>query len=492
MRWVKRVAPLILSVALVVATGTIGFLLASSASSRSAALHRSDRDASQSTLASLGKQYVLVSLKEGLDYASTGTWSLKAGDPGDLARLQQFTSHATLLNYGAALVGLDGKELNAYSAGPGLPAETDPGYRPMISALTAAQPDVSSVMRVGSIPVIAMGVPVVVGGSTKAVFVGYVRLDRSALETYVESIHYGKTGKEYVVDSAGTIVAATDPADIGRSIGQPVAVNAVGQNQSGDYQRNGRLVSYAPFAVGGWSGMAVQSSSEFFGPIRSGQLRVESAIIALLAIASVVITVLGYKREAARRRFQEQLAYQAFHDSLTGLPNRPMLLERLGQALSRARRQGSAVAVLYLDLDRFKQVNDTMGHDAGDAVLVATAARLTSLVRPYDVVARMGGDEFAIVVEDLPGLLALPTARSLAERIIAEVTRPVQMAEHFSIVGVSIGVAVTDTGREDVETILRDADLAMYRAKDSRGDRFIIAGEVESVAPRTSAPQPNS
>jgi diguanylate cyclase (GGDEF)-like protein len=337
-----------------------------------------------------------------------------------------------------------------------------------------------------------MGVPVMVGGTTKAVFVGYVRLDRSALETYVESIHYGKTGKEYVVDSVGTIVASTDPAYIARSIGQPLAVNAVEQNRSGDYQRNGRLVSYAPFAVGGWSGIAVQSTSEFFGPIRSGELRVESAIIALLAIASVVIAVLGYKREAARRRFQEQLAYQAYHDSLTGLPNRPMLLERLGQALSRARRQGSAVAVLYLDLDRFKQVNDTLGHDAGDAVLVATAARLTSLVRPYDVVARMGGDEFAIVVEDLPVLLALPSARSLAERIIAEVTRPVQVTDHLSVVGVSIGVAVTDTGREDVETILRDADLAMYRAKDSRGDRFIIAGAVESVAQRTSTPQPNS
>lgn len=492
MSWVRRVAPLVLSVALVVATGTIGFLLSSSASSRSAALHRSDRDTLQTTLASLGKQYVLFSLKEGLDYASTGTWSLRAGDPGDLARLEQFTSHAILLNYGVALVGLDGRVLNAYAAGPGLPPQTDPGYRPMVAALTAGQPDVSSVMRVGSIPLVALAVPIAVAGSTKALFVGYVRLDRSALETYVHSIRYGKTGKAYVVDAAGTIVAGTDPADVGRSIGQPRAVNAVVQGKAGDYQGNGHLVSYAPFGVGGWSGMTVQNSSEFFGPIRSGQLRVELAIIALLAIASVVITILGYKREASRRRFQEQLAYQAYHDSLTGLPNRAMLLDRLGAALSRARRQGSAVAVLYLDLDRFKRVNDTLGHEAGDGVLVATAARLTSVVRPYDVVARMGGDEFAIVIEDLAAPLALQTARSLAGRIIADVTRPIQVTDQLSTVGVSIGVAITDTAREDVETILRDADLAMYRAKDNPGDRYVIAGAMESDPRVTAEPRANS
>jgi diguanylate cyclase (GGDEF)-like protein len=103
----------------------------------------------------------------------------------------------------------------------------------------------------------------------------------------------------------------------------------------------------------------------------------------------------------------------------------------------------------------------------------------------------MGGDEFAIVVEDLPAFGALATARSLAERIIADVTRPIQVTDRPSTVGVSIGVALTETAREDVETILRDADLAMYRAKDNAGDRYIIAGAADTVTrPASFARQP--
>lgn len=480
MRWGRRLAPLVVSVALVVATGTLGFVLAESANSRSSALHRSDRDNLQSTLASLGKQYVLFSLKEGQDYASTGTWSLRKGDPADQARLQSFVDHAILLNYGVALLGLGGEELNQYSAGPGLPPMADPGYRPMVSALIAGQPDVSSVMKVGGIPVVAMGVPVVVAGQTRAVFMGFVRLDRSALETYVQSIRYGKTGVAYVVDSAGTVVAATDPSMVGRPIEQPRAMAAVSKARAGDYQAGGRLVSYAPFGVGGWSGMTTQSSSEFFGPIRSGSLRVELAIVALLAVASVVITVLGYKREAARRRFQEQLAYQAYHDDLTGLANRVTLLERLREALARSGRIRSALAVLYLDLDGFKHVNDTLGHEAGDAVLVAIAARLNDIVRAQDVVARMGGDEFAILVEDLSSHLARSNVEVLAQRIITEVGRPINVNGHDTAVGVSVGIAISADGTEDVETMLRDADLAMYSAKDHPAVRYAVAGRSDS------------
>lgn len=484
----RRVVPFAVSVVLVLATGALGVALSSSAGSKSAALHRHDREVLQATLASLGKQYVLFSLKEGLDYSSTGTWSLRPGDPADASRLQTFVTHAVLLNYGAALVSLDGKTINAYTSGPGLPPAGDPGYQPMVTSLTSGQPDVSSVMTVGRIPVAAMAVPLTVGGQTKALFVGFVRLDRSALETYVQSLHYGKTGKSYVVDSHGTIAASTDPTDVGRSIGQPRAVLALQRSLSGDYTQNGSLVSYAPFGVSGWSGFTIQASTEFFGPIHASNLRVEVAITALLAIASVLIIILGYKREMAQRKFQEQLAYQAYHDSLTGLANRPMLLERLNQALSRARRQNHAVAVLYLDLDRFKTVNDTKGHEVGDALLREIGRRLAQVVRLEDTVARMGGDEFAVVMEDIGTVQNIQCVRSLAERIVAEVGRPVDIGNLTVTVGASVGVAVSRSGHDDVETMLRDADLAMYRAKDSGRSGYLIAGEDEVLPQAETAP----
>ena len=203
---------------------------------------------------------------------------------------------------------------------------------------------------------------------TKALFVGFVRLDRSALETYVESLHYGQTGKAYVTDATGTVVAATNPAAIGTHLNQPQAMARSSRGHAGIYDdgRSDTTVAYAPFGIGGWAGVTLQNSTEFFGPIRSGHLTMELAIVALLAVASGIILVLGYKREAARRRYQEQLAHQAYHDGLTGLANRSLFHDRLGQALARAKRQKSSVAVLYLDLDGFKLANDQEGHDAGD------------------------------------------------------------------------------------------------------------------------------
>jgi diguanylate cyclase (GGDEF)-like protein len=467
---VRRVIPLVLSVALVLGTGVLGVRLTTDANNKAEAIHRQDRDTLQSTLAGLGKQYVLFSLKEGLDYASTGSWTLRPGDGADAARLRSFVSHAVLLNYGAALVDLAGHPLNAYAAGPGLPPPNDPGYAPMIRDLTAHQPNVSSVMKVGSIPVVAMGVPVAVNGINKAVFVGYVRLDSSALETYVENLHYGRTGQAFVVDSQGTVVAATDATKIGKSIGEPAATAALAQGRAGDFgdRRSKSLVSYAPFALGGWAGMTIQDSGEFFGPIRSGHLHIELAIVALLALASVVILGLGYKREATRRRYQEQLAYQAYHDSLTGLANRSLFNDRLEQALSRGRRHGIDVAVLYLDLDGFKAVNDQRGHEAGDALLVEIAGRVRQIVRAEDTVARMGGDEFAVVMEDL---VDRATVQDVVDRLSTELRRPVILKGDEVSVGASVGVAYSRYGQDEVETLLRDADLAMYRAKDlGRGD----------------------
>jgi len=476
MKRLRRMAPVLLSVSLVLGTGALGIALSDHANTQAEGVLRTDRTTLQATLAGLGKQYVLFSLKEGLDYASTGTWSLRPGDPADAARLHSFVDHAVLLNYGAALVNLDGQPLNAYAAGPGLPPPTDPGYAPMKRALLAGKPDVSSVMRVGTIPVVAMAVPITVGGQTKALFVGYVRLDRSALETYVEHLSYAKTGKTYVVDSTGTVVASTNPANIGRHMDQPRAVAATAKGATGNYDnhQSGTTVAYAPLGIGGWSGLISQNTSEFFGTIQRGHLSIELGIVGLLAVASAIILLLGYKRDAARRRHQEELAHLAYHDGLTGLANRSLFHDRLSQALARAKRHARTLAVLYLDLDAFKLVNDDEGHDAGDAVLVEVGGRLRSAVRAEDTVARMGGDEFAIVMEEVEDL---PSVTGIAARIVDDVAQPISLDVREVVVTASVGIAYSEDGLTDVETLLRDADLAMYRAKAAGKNQFVNASD---------------
>ena len=476
MKRLRRMVPVLLSVTLVLGTGALGIALSDHANAQAEGVLRADRTTLQGTLAGLGKQYVLFSLKEGLDYASTGTWSLHPGDPTDAARLHSFVDHAVLLNYGAALVNLEGQPLNAYAAGPGLPSPTDPGYAPMRRSLLAGKPDVSSLMKVGTIPVVAMAVPIVVSGQTKALFVGYVRLDRSALETYVQRLRYGKTGKTYVVDATGAVVASSNPADIGTHIDQPRALAALAKGTAGIYDdhQSATTVAYASLGIGGWAGLISQKTTEFFGTIQSGHLSIELGIVGLLAVASAIILLFGYKRDAARRRFHEQLAHLAYHDGLTALANRSLFHDRLGQGLARAKRHTRAVAVLYLDLDAFKLVNDEEGHDAGDAVLVEVARRLCGVVRAEDTVARMGGDEFAIVMEDVEDLRVVT---GIAARIVEDVARPIHVDGREVIITASVGIAYSEEGLTDVESLLRDADLAMYRAKADGKNRFVNSSD---------------
>ncbi|HXZ61929.1 MAG TPA: sensor domain-containing diguanylate cyclase [Acidimicrobiales bacterium] len=476
----RRAGPVILSVLLVVTTGALGLVLTARANTKAESLLIQDRTTLQNTLGGLGKQYVLFSLKEGLDYASTGTWQLTPKSAADEARLQSFVQNATFLNYGAAVVTLSAQVLDTYTAGPGLPSPSNAGFKPMEDELLAGQPDVSSVMMVGHVPVVAMAVPIMVGGRTKALFVGFMDTAHSALETYVEQLHYGKTGHGYVVDSAGVVVAGPSAADIGMNLGQPAAVAGAAKGHGGNYQSatTGDEVSYAPLGLGGWEGVTVESASEFFGPIRSNTLHIGLAVLGLLALASALILVLGYRQETVRRRYQELLAHQAYHDSLTGLANRTLLNSRLNQATSRARRQQRGLALLYMDLDGFKPVNDRAGHDVGDELLVAVSARLVRSVRSEDTVARVGGDEFAILMEDVDNPTA---ARVAAERIVGAVGRPYVVRGHEIVVSASVGIAYSPRGEEDGECLMRDADLAMYRAKDAGKSGYVFVDEHPSV-----------
>jgi diguanylate cyclase (GGDEF)-like protein/PAS domain S-box-containing protein len=175
-----------------------------------------------------------------------------------------------------------------------------------------------------------------------------------------------------------------------------------------------------------------------------------------------------------RRRTQEKLAHQALHDPLTGLPNRTLVLDRIGQALARSARHDWSVGVLFFDLDRFKVVNDSLGHGAGDTLLALVVDRLHSIMRPGDTLARLGGDEFLIVCEEVNGL---EPARQLAERLCHALQPPFVLGDREVFATASMGIAVGRAPAATPESLLRDADAAMYRAKERGRARYEVFDE---------------
>ena len=165
-----------------------------------------------------------------------------------------------------------------------------------------------------------------------------------------------------------------------------------------------------------------------------------------------------------RRALEDRLAHQALHDALTGLPNRALFVDRLGHALRRIQRLDGAVAVLYMDLDNLKVVNDSLGHAVGNQLLVAVSGRLEGCLRPIDTVARLGGDEFTVLLEEVTDATE---AIRLTQRIAATLREPFMLSGRSVQVSASTGIALSTTGREHPDDLLRRADVAMYRAKQA-------------------------
>ncbi|HWS86657.1 MAG TPA: EAL domain-containing protein [Pyrinomonadaceae bacterium] len=173
-----------------------------------------------------------------------------------------------------------------------------------------------------------------------------------------------------------------------------------------------------------------------------------------------------------RKRAEEQLLHDAFHDALTGLPNRALFMDHVKMAIQRSRRSGNRLfAALFLDLDRFKIINDSLGHMVGDQLLVGIAHRLEACLRPGDTVARLGGDEFTILLEDLA---SMDDAIEVAGRVQDAVSQPFNIGGHEVFTTASIGIALSNTGYERAEDLLRDADTAMYRAKMEGKKRHVV------------------
>ncbi|RYG69653.1 diguanylate cyclase, partial [bacterium] len=180
-----------------------------------------------------------------------------------------------------------------------------------------------------------------------------------------------------------------------------------------------------------------------------------------------------------RKQYEQQLAHQAFHDPLTDLPNRTLFMDRVEHGLSRLDRRGKALAVLFIDLDRFKLVNDTMGHEKGDWLLQEVARRLMAGLRPGDTAARFGGDEFTLLLEDLNGV---EDAKAITDRLIDTLQAPMEFEGRELEITSSVGVAMSFSAHDRAGDLLRNADIAMYRAKNKGKARYEIFDTKMSAA----------
>ena len=215
-----------------------------------------------------------------------------------------------------------------------------------------------------------------------------------------------------------------------------------------------------------------RSTSEARLHHRDGSWRyVEIIATNMTDVPSVGGVVVNVRDVTERKAFEDQLQHQAFHDSLTGLPNRALFFDHVERALARARRHRSSVAVLFLDLDRFKVVNDSLGHAAGDHLLVMLAARLHACVRAEDTVARFGGDEFAILLGELA---ASEDVLRVVERINQELDTTFHLDGHDVVTKTSIGIATSAVPTVTAAELLRDADVALYRAKGAGRGRYVV------------------
>jgi two-component system cell cycle response regulator len=178
-------------------------------------------------------------------------------------------------------------------------------------------------------------------------------------------------------------------------------------------------------------------------------------------------------------QYSRALESMALHDALTGLPNRRLLMDRLSLAIAHARRNTSAMAVLFMDLDGFKQINDTLGHDAGDTLLSLVADRLVAAVRQEDTVARMGGDEFVIGLWELGHPDDVGT---LVSKVIQAVSQPYRIQAHDVNITASVGVGIYPLHGEAVETLMKNADLALYEAKRAGKNNYRIAAPTDLLA----------
>ena len=288
-----------------------------------------------------------------------------------------------------------------------------------------------------------------------------LRLAARAFESTFEGILV--TNAEQVIESVNPAFTMITGYRAHEVIGRKPSMLSSGQHDRAFYDAMFQALS----SEGHWQG-------EVWNRRRDGEIYVEWLTINAVKDEKGVLSnyVAVFSDITRRKAAEERLSFLAQHDALTSLPNRVLLDDRLSRAIAHARRNAKKLAVIFLDLDDFKQINDTIGHHAGDRVLQLVAQRLTSCVRKEDTVARLGGDEFVVVLEEIESDSDLP---EIIHKFLAALTPPYLIDGHTLQVHCSIGVSLFPEAGSDPETLIQSADAAMYQAKEQGESSFHFA-----------------
>jgi diguanylate cyclase (GGDEF)-like protein/PAS domain S-box-containing protein len=279
-----------------------------------------------------------------------------------------------------------------------------------------------------------------------------------------------------VTDAGGAIVYVSPAVEhvMGRSVSETIATHGLDMLHPDDRQRAAQALAELVSRPGGSTSMELRSRHT------DGTWRwLETRATNLLHQPGVAGVVLNYRDVTERRELEQRLVHQASHDALSGLPNRVLLLERIGDALAR-RVDAGRIAVLFVDLDNFKVVNDSLGHAAGDQLIVAVAERLQACVRPGDTVARLGGDEFTLLLDGIDGAC---DAIGVAEQVQQQLAAPFVLSGQEVFAMGSIGIVLSTLEHDSPDVLLREADVAMYRAKSNgKGGWALYAPDMGAAA----------
>lgn len=285
-----------------------------------------------------------------------------------------------------------------------------------------------------------------------------LRLAATVFETTTEGIII-TNAEHYIImvnPAFTTITGYTSEEVVGK---KPISLQSGHQNTQFDETMWKSLIE-----TGKWQG-------ELWNQRKNGEIYAEwKSIVVILDSDSQIIQYVTVFGDITKRKKAEKLIWhRAHYDTLTDIPNRALFSERLTQALCAAKRQQGQLAVMFIDLDRFKWVNDTLGHDAGDILLKEVANRLKASIREYDTVARLGGDEFTVILSPIENISDI---KVIAMRILKTLSQPFTLNKQDAFIAGSIGIAIYPENGQDVETLLKNADMAMYEAKKGGRNTF--------------------